>query len=29
MATIEIYGRQVIPHVRELVATAPKGGNAA
>jgi hypothetical protein len=28
MATIELYGREVIPRVRELLATAPAQGDA-
>lgn len=29
MATIELYGREVIPRVRELLATAPEAGQSA
>jgi hypothetical protein len=29
MATIELYGREVIPRVRELLAAAPDYGNAS
>jgi hypothetical protein len=28
MATIELYGREVIPRVRELLAAAPHAGDA-
>src|SRR6202035_2342682 len=28
MATIELYGREVIPRVRELLAAAPNSANA-
>ena len=27
MATIELYGREVIPRVRELLAAAPEAGD--
>ena len=29
MATIELYGREVIPRVRELIAAAPENENTS